>query len=324
MTWQLGLYAGLAFVLAVLALCGVVWWRFRASAALPIARPAERVTDVGPGGFNELRQCRSGPMLFNKHDIYLGRSLQKYGEYSWFELEMFEQFVSQGSVVVEVGANIGAHTIPLSKLVGSEGRVFAFEPQRIVFQALCANLALNHCTNVYAEQSAIGAEPGKIIVPATDPNSAGNFGGISLIATGKGESVRLQRLDDIDVPACRLLKIDVEGMECEVLKGARHTIGRFRPILYLENDRESRSAELIELIQGMDYDIYWHLPPLYNPGNFANDSENLFPGIVSINILCVPSEAKSSINGLRRVTSARDTWRITTSGSQEQALPVTG
>lgn len=214
-----------------------------------------------------------------------------------------------GSTVVEVGANIGAHTIELSRLAGADGAVFAFEPQRIVFQALCANLALNQCVNVFAYQEALGAENGTIVVPAANPSIRSNFGGVSLLGVENGESVPLRALDSIDLPACHFLKADVEGMEVEVLAGSRDTIRAFRPILYLENDRGTRSRELLEVVMGHKYDIYWHLAPLYNPDNFAGDREDVFPGIVSVNILCVPSEEKIPISGMRRVTSPADNWK---------------
>src|SRR3974390_2242389 len=94
---------------------------------------AGKPIELDPSGFNELRLCRSGPMVYNKFDIYVGGSLKKYGEFSWFEQNLFQQTVQPGSIVVEVGANIGAHTIELSRLAGTDGAVFAFEPQRIVF-----------------------------------------------------------------------------------------------------------------------------------------------------------------------------------------------
>ncbi|MFP3733211.1 FkbM family methyltransferase, partial [Bacillus sp. SIMBA_006] len=77
--------------------------------------------------------------------------------------------VRQGDTVVEVGANIGSHTVMLSQAVGDSGVVFAFEPQRHVFQVLCANLVINHCLNVRANQCAIGDTDGTIDFPAIDP-----------------------------------------------------------------------------------------------------------------------------------------------------------
>jgi FkbM family methyltransferase len=265
---------------------------------------------LDPAGFNEIRMCRSGPTIFNKHDIYVGGSLRKYGEFSVGEQEIFRQIVLPGSIVVEVGANIGAHTVELSRLVGLEGEVYAFEPQRIVFQTLCANLALNQCANVFARQAALGHEKGVILVPALDPAMRSNFGGVSLMNVSVGEPVEVLALDDLDLPACHVLKVDVEGMEVEVLRGAQRTLDQYRPIMYLENDREDRSQELLGLTMDLGYAVYWHLPRLYNPANFFGAAEDIFPNIASINILCVPSEAAPEISGLRRVTSRSDSWRV--------------
>jgi len=264
--------------------------------------------ELDPKGFNELRMCRSGPMLYNKNDIFMGGSLQKYGEFSVGEQEVFSRIVRPGALVVEVGANIGAHTVVLAGLAGNDGEVHAFEPQRIVFQALCANLALNNCTNVFAHQVAVGEHAGAILVSSPDPTVRSNFGGLSLPGTTFGENVPLITLDSLDLPACQLLKVDVEGMEVEVLKGAAQLINTYRPIMYLENDRIDRSEELLTIVESIDYNAYWHLPRVFNPDNYFGDSENIFGNFVSINVLCVPKETKMEVNGLRQVLSAQEKW----------------
>lgn len=265
---------------------------------------------LDPAGFNRLRLCRTGPVLYNRFDRYVGGSLQQYGEFSYFEQALFEVLVRPGQVVVEVGANIGAHTVLLSRLVGAEGEVHAYEPQRIVFQTLCANLALNQCTNVFAHQAALGAAEGMVMVPAPDPMSACNFGGVSLAAhVPVGEPVAMRTLDSLDLPVCHFLKVDVEGMEVDVLRGALRTIESYRPIMYLENDRDDRSRELLSLVLDLGYVAYWHLAPLYNPDNFDGTREDIFPGIVSANIACIPGESGLEVPGLRRVASAAETWR---------------
>jgi len=271
--------------------------------------PFQIIAALDPNGFNEMCLSRLGPMLYNKFDTFVGGSLRKYGEFSWGEQVLFQEIVHPGFFVVEVGANIGAHTVGLAKLAGDGGAVFAFEPQRIVFQTLCANLALNQCTNVYAYPQAVGAEDGVIVVPVVDPSQANNFGGVSLLGAEDGEMTDLHRLDSLELPAVHFLKADVEGMEREVLIGAEQTINRDRPILYLENDQDDKSPALIEQVLSLDYDLYWHLPLLYNPDNFAGDQENLFPGIVSVNILCLPSEAEIRVPHLQRITSPGDSWR---------------
>lgn len=260
-------------------------------------------------GVNDLCTCRTGPMLFNRNDTFIGRSLKKYGEYCWQEFELLAQIVRPGMVVVEAGANIGAHTVGMSQLVGRAGKVLAFEPQRLVFQTLCGNLALNGCLNVYAYQQALGAVESQIAVPAPDPEVASNFGGVALGVADAGETVPLRTLDGYGLPACHLIKADVEGMEAEVLRGGLAMIEKHRPILYLENDRDERSAELLSLVLSLRYAAYWHLPALFNPNNFAADPENVFPGIVSVNVLCTPLETPVNARGFRRIASPSDRWR---------------
>ena len=268
-----------------------------------------RVGQLDPAGFNELSLCKSGPMVYNKNDTYIGGSLRKYGEFSVREQEIFEQIVRPGFIVVEVGANIGAHTVELSRLVGQEGEIHAFEPQRIVFQRLCANLALNQCTNVFATQAGMGASSGTILVPSLDPAVHFNFGGLSLRDCKFGETVPRVTLDSVDLIGCHFLKVDVEGMEVEVLAGGRETIMTFRPLMYLENDRKERSEELLTLVDQLGYRAYWHFPRLFNPANFAGDTDDIFPDITSANILCVPRESGMAVGGMRAVASTKETWQ---------------
>jgi FkbM family methyltransferase len=263
---------------------------------------------LDPSGFNELRMCRTGPMLYNKYDIYMGGSLQKYGEFSVGEQQIFAQVVQPGALVVEVGANIGAHTVELARLAGHDGEVHAFEPQRIVFQALCANLALNQFANVFARQAAVGEKAGTITVPPLDPAVRTNFGGVSLQGVTFGESVPLVTLDSLDLPACQFLKVDVEGMEVEVLNGSEQLIETHRPIMYLENDRIERSEELLGIVERLRYTAYWHFPRVFNPDNYFGDAENVFGDIASVNILCVPNETKLAVAGLRQVLSVHEKW----------------
>ncbi len=251
-----------------------------------------------------LKQCRHGPMLYNALDIYVGRSFDLYGEFSHGEADVFDQVLRPGMVALDVGANIGAHTIVMARAVGPKGVIIAFEPQRVVFQMLCANMALNVLENVRTFHAAAGAEAGEIVVPNINYAASGNFGGVSLGQYENGESVGVRTLDSLSLSQCQFIKIDAEGMENEVLKGAGETLSRFRPVLYVENDRREHSSELIERLFSADYRLYWHRPPLFNPDNFFANSENVFENLVSGNMLCLPKENTTSVAGLPEITSS--------------------
>jgi hypothetical protein len=104
--------------------------------------------------------------------------------------------------------------------------------------------------------------------------------------------------------------VDVEGMEPAVLRGARGTIEKHRPVLYVENDRPASSRDLIALIQSLGYRLYWHLPPLFNPDNWYGNPENVFGNVVSVNMLCVHASVKASVAGLRPIEGPESDWRL--------------
>lgn len=251
--------------------------------------------------FNRARECRHGLQVYNRHDRYVGRSLELYGEFSPGEAEVFARVLRPGDVAVEAGANVGAHTLQLARLVGPGGRVLAFEPQRLCFQALCATMALNSVPHAYCYQVALGSRRGTVRVPQLDPGRPQNFGGLALGGpddAGGGDPVPVAPLDDYRPDRCRLIKVDVEGMEREVLLGAAATIRSCRPVLYVENDRRERSEALVRHIEALGYDLYWHRPPLFAAGNYRGCVENVFGGVISRNLLCLPRGGGIAVRGL--------------------------
>jgi FkbM family methyltransferase len=263
-------------------------------------------------GFNRWKACRFGVMLYNINDRYVGQSLEHYGEYSFGESDVFRQIVRPGDVVVDVGANIGAHTLQFAQLAGPTGEVHAFEPQRLVFQALCANMALNSITNARCYPFAVGREPGTILVPFLEPSTVNNFGGVSLIDRSAGDRTAVTTVDALGLKTCRMIKIDVEGMEREVILGAEETIRRTRPYLYVENDRESKEDDLIQTIAGLGYDLYRHKPPLFNRDNYLKNAENIYGNVVSLNLLCVPRTSGLVVEGSARIVPSGGAGRTTT------------
>jgi FkbM family methyltransferase len=249
-----------------------------------------------------IRRCRHGTMMYLRNDVYIGRSLDDYGEYSEPEVELFRQFLGKGDVALDVGANIGAHTIPLAHLVGPGGLVYAFEPQRILFQILCGNVALNELSNVEALQKGVGRSAGQAKIAALNYGAPNNFGGLS-IGGDRGEKVEIIAIDELELSKVRLIKIDIEGMELDALLGAKRTIERCRPILYVENDRPEQSTELVGQLQECRYRLWWHVVPFFNRTNFLANPNNAFGTSGSFNMLGVPKEMTAPHLQLQEILS---------------------
>ena len=234
---------------------------------------------------NLVVKARDGYMIVNLSDQYIGKSLIKYGEFSQMEMNLFEQLIEKADNIVEVGSNIGSHTVGLCKLA-REGQIWAFEPQRIIFQTLCGNIAINSILNCHCVECVCSDRTDQpIIVPEPSFKHENNFGGISMIE--EPQAITRQRTNTLDaalpdLDRLKLLKIDAEGMEAKILTGSEKLIRRTRPVLYVENDKIEKSKGLIEKIFSYKYRAFWHVVPMFNENNFNKVDENIFVGIHSI------------------------------------------
>lgn len=266
-----------------------------------------------------LTQTRHGPMLVNRNDLFMGQSFLRYGECCEREVQVLLQLVSHPQalpgMVVEVGSNMGVHTVPLARELARLGRrMLAIEPQPVVFQQLCANLALNGLMNVIALPCACAAESGTLSFSPPDYVSPGNFGGTAMLdtpldtrevredAAAALQTVPCHRLDDL-VPEepVGLVKIDVEGFELRVLEGARRILERFHPILYVENDRVENSEALIRFLFPHGYRLWWHITSAFQPHNFLQNPHNIYGDVTLMNMLCLHPVHRRTIEGLPEI-----------------------
>jgi len=276
----------------------------RETGAFPAPSAGARLVRETP--LYQLVETRHGLFLANPHDQYIGRALIEYGEFSELEWSLLAQMAPRNAVIVEIGANVGAHTVSRAKAVGPRGHVVAIEPQPVVFQNLCANLALNGLANVQAINAGCGEAEATLSFPRINYAHLGNFGAIPLDRLPPDPQspfrVPVRPLDAmVDLRALHLIKIDVEGMEAAAIRGARGLIEAHRPFLYVENDRVEKSAELIALIESLGYRAWWHAPTYFNPDNFAGRKDNIYGGVISVNMLCAPKERSVAAPNLKPV-----------------------
>ena len=193
---------------------------------------------------------------------------------------------SEQKIFVDVGANTGTHTLGIAKHLGNDGVVYAFEPQRMMFQLICGSAAINSMTNVHCYNLAVGGSAGEIDVPHFDYFSPMNFGSIEfgseqreplhqVRGSGQGRPEKVSRvpLDSFEFAEIHVLKVDVEGMEFEVLEGAVQTLSRCSPIILIEYLKAGRE-ELGQRLKAANYHLYDMAP----------------------NFLCIPDRLASTIN----------------------------
>jgi FkbM family methyltransferase len=144
-------------------------------------------------------------------------------------LRRVQRFVPPGSAVVDAGANIGNHTLFFGLICGA-GRIDSFEPLRTIFPVLERNVALNGLAQVRCHHAALGAQPGHA--------GLANYGVANLAASsftpGVGSNYPVVTLDQFGLDRLDFLKIDVEGGQVAMLEGARETITRHRPMIWIE------------------------------------------------------------------------------------------
>ena len=170
-----------------------------------------------------------GRFVVNRHCAYQAEHLIKTG-YPHIQDELakiltISRTLPENCVVVDVGANIGLVSVPVAQTIKARGGVVhAMEAQRMISYALCGAAALNDLDNLIVSNRAIGAALGTIKVPLVDYSVAQDFGMVSLVdqhLDRPSETVSLCTIDGLGLARLDFLKVDVEGMEIDVLTGAR-------------------------------------------------------------------------------------------------------
>jgi FkbM family methyltransferase len=249
---------------------------------------------------------RYGQVTFFANDIgAVGRSLHLYGEWAQNELGFIRQFIEPGSVVLDVGAYVGTHTLAFAHFVGEDGRVVAFEPMPEVFDVLKGNVAANQLSNVRLEKVAVAERAGSIEMPTRDIAQAASFGSTSLkgryvqgpacseqekaVQTKAPVEVPTVAIDGLGLDKCSLIKIDAEGMESAVLNGAAETIGRLGPVVYAECNCVDEGLKSLRLFKELGYEVRLHVVDAFNPDNFFGVKENIFDRAREAALVGVPS-----------------------------------
>jgi FkbM family methyltransferase len=269
------------------------------------------------------KPCKHGMMIYNPNDTFIGKSLEWYGEWSEFEIDLLKQFIKEGDTIIDVGANIGTHTVAFSRLAGKEGKVFAFEAQPRLEAILAANIQLNQLGNVYWDNKAIGKENVNILLSDVPPDDVScNFGSfrlidnegkVSKVAKGLYGAIDMITIDSFAADLSpSVIKIDVEGMELDVIRGAKETISRCKPVLYFEYGDRTDGDQVDALLHEIGYVAFWSVGPYFNPMNAFRNQQNAWPQnkVLAANLIAVwAGHEYPGLRGMQPYTGADDTWR---------------
>lgn len=167
------------------------------------------------------------------------RKIIRDGLYDHHILQYMEALHVPHSIVIDVGANIGAYAIPLAKAFG-DIEIHAFEPNPFAVERLRRNLSMNGVKNVLLQQYAVGAQPGRMDLHAFGENDLGLS---SLIPPSKEgsknipvEVITLDGFYGMKQRPISLIKIDVQGFELGVLQGGRSLIPKQKPYILLDHE----------------------------------------------------------------------------------------
>lgn len=252
--------------------------------------------------------CRHGIMVWPQQDGTIGRALALYGEFAEGENGVMTRYVAAGEWVVDVGANLGTTVLALAQAVGPQGQVLAFEPQPLMAQCLHATLTLNECFQVRVLTSGLAHAAGWARIPALGIAQGGNYGAVGLGA--EGLPVPVMRLDDMELPRCSLVKIDVEGLEWQVIQGAQGHLLNHRPVVYLEAKRTPGTVAALEWLMSNGWQCFWHFAFFFRADNFRQNPENVFGGTGDMNVLAVPA-GRQPPDDLPLIRQPDEDWRTT-------------
>ena len=178
------------------------------------------------------------------------------------------QVIKSGDVALDIGANLGYHTVTMGELVGDTGSVISFEPQRIIFQQLNCNVFLNRLGNVHTFQYALGENKGEVYIQEPNYYNVGewpnvtNIGNTSINVEKRGTPVSQTTLDSLNLKQLNFIKIDIQGSELSCLKGGYNTISKFKPYIFIEIEEIQlkkfglTSNALINYTKNLGYKLY--------------------------------------------------------------------
>jgi len=234
------------------------------------------------------------------------RQLFFVNEYEDYETKLIQKIVRAGDYTLDVGASFGWYTTLMSKIVGTSGKVFAFELAPNIAQECKKNIELNNMQdNIILEDTALGDTEGVVDFIYSEDLGLGNLNpkgltGGGLLKTGKGKITTFDRyIEKNNIPKINFIKCDIDGAEVLFLKGARRTLSVYRPFILIEaSGSHGRNScyEIFNEINQFGYKFF----SLHYKTRLKPIPEHEFKRNFKENILCLPSDRLSVLSVLTK------------------------
>lgn len=232
-----------------------------------------------------ITDSKVGQLVVYRNDSIVSAAIALFGEYCHAEVDIMARYLDDSSIYYDIGTNIGYHAVAVQQQTNC--KVIAFEPHPNHFAVAAYN-----CQNkpIQLFHTALGSTEGTMTISDFDENVMGNYGEVGI--NDKGIEVPVMKLDELpELTRVTLMKIDVEGAELDVLKGAEQTIDTNRPVIFYEAIDFVVWNKCMEFLQQKDYKFYWvccRNKPIAK--TFKESEHNPFGDGGVTNILSVPAE----------------------------------
>jgi FkbM family methyltransferase len=246
--------------------------------SLPHLRPGHRP------GFSAVAECRSGIVQYLPDEAPIGSSLGWYGEFLQLQLDLLAGMIRPGSTVLEVGAGVGAHALPLATALGPDGHLILYESRPVVRRLLQQNFSANELRNITLMRRLLGGKSG--FAAGAERTNEG--------APAPEDSI-IETVDDLQLEQLHLLKVDEGTDATSVIDGASETMWRLRPTVFLAAQDDGALGQLTRLAKDRAYRCWKVETPMFNPDNFNRRQDDTFDGRRALALLALPEEGEVAV-----------------------------
>ena len=215
-----------------------------------------------------ITRLRGGERIIVDVSDYCGRPIYYWGDYDRRVTQICVDVLSPGDYMLDIGANYGEVALAAASRVGPEGAVHAFEPNPRIWRYLQVSAELNGLSNLHVHNVALGEDNGTVQLAVPDGNSGAAFiqhdAGCTGEKSAKNVPVQMRNaaefIEQLELPALSVIKLDVEGMEPNILRAMSAILKRYEPRMIVfeshETDVPFFERESVKFLKEMRYAFY--------------------------------------------------------------------